>query len=102
MPLKIEIIDPEGPGGQKVCPRPMWVRVTDDESGLMAACMSERSQFRNREVALQMIQWGRVALGLPEDGSQTRPASDGEADKAAEPLSATEPPPPALNMEGGE
>lgn len=76
MPYKIDIIDPEGEGGQKVYPRPMWVRVTDEETGLMTACMSARSQHQNREVALAMMAWGRVQLGLPE-----QPPVPGEANQ---------------------
>lgn len=58
--LKIETIDPQPEGGQKVYPRAMWIRVTNEDSGFMAACKASRSQYKNREIALSMIEWGKA------------------------------------------
>lgn len=60
MTIKIEVYPVRERGGQYVSPEPTWVKVTDDESGLMAACCSERSQFKNREIAFSMIEWGKI------------------------------------------
>jgi protein subunit release factor A len=63
-PLKVEVFPVRERGGQHVYPEPMWVKVTDEATGLSAACCSERSQHRNRAVALAMLEYGAAELGL--------------------------------------
>lgn len=53
--LKIEIIDPDGPGGQKVYPRPMNVRITHLPTGTVAEYGAARSQHLCREIAFDML-----------------------------------------------
>lgn len=54
--LKVEALrDP--PGGQHVGVR-TGVRITHLPTGLMAECESERSQHRNRQIAMDMILGG--------------------------------------------
>ena len=43
-------------GGQHVGVGPLGVRVEHIETGLVACCMTERSQHRNREIAVHMIE----------------------------------------------
>ena len=48
---------PERPkGGQHVGSWPYGVRIEHVDTGLVACCMSSRSQHRNREIAMHMIE----------------------------------------------
>lgn len=51
------------PGGQQAGTPPMGVEVRHRPTGLLARCQSERSQHRNRLVALYMIE---AALTHPD------------------------------------
>lgn len=53
--IKTEHYDPRPPGGQQVgtC---YGVKVTHIESGLVAIVTSDRSQHRNKEIAVHMIE----------------------------------------------
>lgn len=55
--LKVECMDDRGRGGQHVG-TPSGVRVIHLPSGLTAECKTERSQHRNRQIALDMILGG--------------------------------------------
>lgn len=53
--LKVEYYDPHPPGGQQV--RISYgVKVTHVDSGLVAIVTSDRSQHRNKEIAVHMIE----------------------------------------------
>ena len=54
--LKIETYRAGGAGGQHVNKTESAVRVTHVPTGVVAACQNERSQHRNRTVALRMLQ----------------------------------------------
>lgn len=48
---------PEDPkGGQHVGAGPLGVRIEHIDSGLVACCMTGRSQHTNREIAIHMIE----------------------------------------------
>ena len=55
--LKVEVVRRHPLGGQHVGTDP-GVRVTHLPSGLTAECQTERSQHRNRQIALDMILGG--------------------------------------------
>ena len=57
--LKIEVYRSSGPGGQHMQKNATAVRVTHLPTGIVAACQNERSQTRNREVALKILR-GRL------------------------------------------
>ena len=59
--LKVELIRPHGRGGQRVG-ADTGVRVTHLPSGLAAECDTERSQHRNRSIALDMILGGLTSV----------------------------------------
>lgn len=54
--FKVELVRP-APGGQQVG-TPSRIRVTHLPSGLVAECETERSQHRNRQIAMDMILGG--------------------------------------------
>jgi peptide chain release factor len=47
----------ERPGGQHAGSPAREVRVTHEPTGLMAQCGIHRSQHRNRQTAMEMIEW---------------------------------------------
>ncbi len=55
--LKVEVLRKRPPGGQHVG-TDTGIRVTHIPSGLAAECDTERSQHRNRSIALDMILGG--------------------------------------------
>jgi peptide chain release factor 2 len=55
---KIETYPPYPTGGQHVGMTSSGVKVTHIPSGLMATATSERSQHRNKQVAMHMIEGG--------------------------------------------
>lgn len=58
----IESIDLRPKGGQHVSTGPTGVKITHLPTGLYAYCDCQRSQHKNREVAMQMIEWGLLNL----------------------------------------
>ena len=54
----IETYPPRNAGGQHVGKLEVGMKVTHLPSGLVAICNTERSQLRNRDVAIAMIEAG--------------------------------------------
>lgn len=61
--LKIEAIDPQPKGGQHVGMPIVAIRATHIPTKLSATCETERSQSRNKNVAISMIEWGLSEIG---------------------------------------
>jgi len=53
--LEINFFRASGPGGQNVNKVETAVRILHKSSGLIVSCQSERSQFKNRERAIEML-----------------------------------------------
>lgn len=55
-----------GPGGQNVNTRDTAVRIRHLRSGIVVTCQRERSQLRNKQIALQELRARLEALNRPK------------------------------------
>lgn len=53
--LKIEVYSTR-PGGQSVASPPSGIKILHIPSGITASCHAARSQMRNRDIAMDMIE----------------------------------------------
>ena len=61
--LKIDFFRSSGPGGQNVNKRETAVRITHSPTGLQVASQAERSQERNRQIAIELLRSRLYQLG---------------------------------------
>ena len=62
--LKVETFRSSGPGGQHMQKTSSAVRLTHLSTGLVVTCQNERSQYRNKEIALRILQARLLELEL--------------------------------------
>ena len=60
---KISVINPNQ-GGQQVGWTTSIIRIVHEPTGITAECGEARSQFKNREIAMMMIQFALIELGF--------------------------------------
>ncbi len=61
--LRIKSLDKSPKGGQTVGMPSLEILVTHLPTGLTATCGCERSQMKNKNVALSMIEYGLAEIG---------------------------------------
>lgn len=62
--LEISDIRPPSSGGQQVGTRISHIKVLHKPTGIYAVCATERSQHRNRTIALRMVEYGLAEMGF--------------------------------------
>ena len=68
--LRIETLTLPDMGGQHVGLISRGVKVTHIPTGLTASCDTERSQIKNRDVAISRLEWGLVEIGVTDKESE--------------------------------
>ena len=68
--VKVETFRSSGPGGQHMQKTSSAVRLTHLTTGLVVTCQSERSQYRNKEIALRILQSRLLERKLAEQAEE--------------------------------
>lgn len=61
----VEIVKPPNVVGQQAGYPNYPIRVTHTPSGIRAECGWERSQHKNRKIAMEMVEWALINLNVP-------------------------------------
>lgn len=80
--LKMDVFRASGAGGQKVNKTSSAVRLTHLPTGIVTACQIERSQHRNRTVALQFLQAKLYDIEQKKKDADLAAQRDGQQDVA--------------------
>jgi peptide chain release factor 2 len=80
--LKMDVFRSSGPGGQKVNKTSSAVRLTHLPTGIVVACQMERSQHRNRAMALQMLKAKLYDIEMQKKEAERLALREGQMDVA--------------------
>lgn len=80
--LKMDVFRSSGAGGQKVNKTSSAVRLTHTPTGIVVACQVERSQHRNRAMAMQLLRAKLYNIELRKQEAELAAEREGQQDVA--------------------